>query len=128
MYVTSSTMTRTDNTDGDYPSTAFIATVTGVYPGNNRYIDALINEIVGDDLILITGECEDDTKNKLHGALCAPMALTSENADTNEENTRTLTFTQTNRYSRPSMYYDGAIPTTIEEEVDPSNENAGEGA
>ena len=128
VYVTSQSLSRSDKTEGDYPSTAFLSTVTGVYPGNNRYIDSLINELAGDDLILITGECEEEMKNKLHGAICAPMALTSENADDNETNTRTLTFTQTNRYHRMSMYYDGEIPTAIEEEATEDGSSALGGA
>ncbi|MDR0874220.1 MAG: hypothetical protein LBN27_12270 [Prevotellaceae bacterium] len=118
LYVTQQSLSRNDTLDGDYPATGYIANVVGIIPGDKQYTVATLHALLNEDLVVITLGCEDGTATRLHGAPCAPMALSLEAQDNNEAVQRTSTFKQTNRYKYPSMHYFGAIDFDFEDDAE----------
>ncbi|MFD2962783.1 MULTISPECIES: hypothetical protein [Olivibacter] len=120
LYLTPSTISRAPTTEGDPDESGYIDAVSGSHPGNELEYDELEQQLMGEDLILITRECGDAKGTRLHGTKCNPMKLQVEGQDNNEAVKSMLTFTQVQRSRFKAAHYRGAIPTIAPAPVDGS--------
>lgn len=110
IYLTPSTISRNDNSEGDPDKEGWIQNVAGAHPGDSIEINEFEQANIGEDFVLITRECSETASVKVHGSLCAPMKLVVEGQDNNEGVAHTLTWKSALRTSEKSAFYTGTIP------------------
>lgn len=111
VYLTPTTISRNDNSEGDPDKEGWIQNVAGTHPGDSIEINEFLEANIGEDFVLITKECSVTASVKVHGSVCAPLKLVAEGQDNNEGVGQTLTFKSALRSNEKSAFYSGAIPT-----------------
>jgi len=110
IYLTPSTITRNDNSEGEDDAVAFIQNLAGHHPGDSLAFNEFVQNHINEDLILISRECSDSSGTRVLGTPCNPMKLTFEGQDNNEAKKGILTFAQKMRSKFKTAHYYGTIP------------------
>lgn len=126
LYLTPSTISRGGTTEGDpnEERAAFVDTVSGQRPGDDKHFAGFLQEDLNEGHILITKECGDAEGTRLHGTPCNPLYFSVEKQDNREGKFSTLTWTQGQPTKNATLHYTGTTPDVADA---PSAGSGGEG-
>jgi len=125
IYMTPSTISRNDNSDGEGSGVGIISNFVGEHPGDDEAINQFLQEYLDEDVLILTKECSTGTGTRLQGTPCNPMKLTFEGQDNNEGVKKTITFTQAARHEYVMMHYSGTMPELLPYTADPGSDDSG---
>lgn len=125
VYIAPESINRWDNTDGEGRYAGIISNFTGEHPGDSASGAQLLQEYLGEDLIVLSYECAQVDGKRLQGTPCNPMRMTFEGQDNNDGIKKTITFTQAQRDKYVMMHYKGTIPEILPYTVDEDSSASG---
>lgn len=108
IYMTPSTIDAPYETEGDEDAEQIKQTFKGDSPGDELELNEFIQNILGEDILIISGSCVDDFK-KVYGTPCAPMKLKVTGQDNKDGRKKTLSFEQSVATSLLPGHYTGEI-------------------
>lgn len=109
-YMTASKQAPTVSGEGEEDSISLLHKFEGMHPGDSLEIEELIQNLIGQNVILIYGSCNSATK-KVFGTTCAPLQLKPSFTDNNESLGYSLVFEQFQKTNRLPGRFNGALPT-----------------
>lgn len=110
LYMTPTTISRNDTSEGDPDAVAFTQNFTGEHPGDELEFAEFIQNNINTDWLIISTECSESKGTRLQGTPCNPMKLTFEGQDDKDAKKGKLTFKQDQRSKFKSAHYYGALP------------------
>lgn len=108
VYMTPSTIDAPFETEGDEDAEQIKQTFKGDSPGDELELNEFIQNLLGEDVLIISGSCVDDFK-KVYGTPCAPMKLKPAGQDNKDGRKKTLSFEQAVATSLLPGHYLGEI-------------------
>lgn len=109
VYLTPSTQNPTYSSDGEEDTISIAHNFEGIHPGDSLEVNEFVQNLLGKNLILIIGNCQDDSK-RVFGTKCAPVQLKPTYKSDNESTGHTLTFEQFQKTALLPGFYSGSLP------------------
>jgi len=110
IYLTPSTIDRSDKSEGDPDAERFKHNVSGEHPGDDLPFSEFIQYAIGKNWVIITKGCGTVADTRLHGLTCDPMKISFEATDNKDALKGKLTCAQVVGSQYKSMHYIGTIP------------------
>lgn len=127
VYMTPSTISRWDTSEGDDDAEGFISHFSGERPGNDLAFDEFIQRNLQEGFIIISRECSDELGTRVSGTPCNPLKMLPESQDNNEAKKMILTFDQKMRDKYITAHYRGDIPELYANATDPEGSGSANG-
>ena len=126
LYLTPNTISRGGTTEGEPTEerAAFVDSVSGQRPGDDKHFAGWLQEDLNEGHILITKECGDAEGTRLHGTPCNPLYFGVDKSDNKEGKFSALTWTQGQPSKNATLHYTGTIPPVADA---PGSGSDGEG-
>lgn len=109
VYMIPSKQEQSYSSDGDEDMLGILQKYVGIFPGDTLEINEFVQNILGEDIEIIAGNCVDGHKRGF-GTECSPMKLKPEYKSDNSGRMHTLTFEQyTKTQFVPGFYYGAEV-------------------
>ena len=108
LYLTPSKQKFNVDTQGELQSRGLIHKISGSYPGDDKYVNSFIKDMLNEPMILLSEVCGEKYR-KIHGTPCNPMYFSASFKDDSTDKNWEFTFDQAFPYVDPPLFYDGDV-------------------